>query len=286
MTKKGWSCVNSIINNGYKHLINLIVIGQDKNISNDYSKEIQQACEHHQLPYRFRNETIILSSKYIIAISWRWLIPLKKDATLIVFHDSLLPKYRGFAPLVNQLINKETSIGVTALFATENYDEGPIIAQKKIKITYPIKIQEAISKISLLYVDLLQIILTKIATKEKLEAKEQNHNLASYSLWRNKNDYFIDWNWDAQKIQLFIDAVGPPYEGAKTYLDKKIIIIQEATIFPDAQIMNRDVGKIIFFRDSRPIIVCKKGLLKIEKAIYEDSKQSLFPFKKFRCQFS
>ena len=46
---------------------------------------------------------------------------------MIIFHDSLLPKYRGFAPLVNSLINQEKEIGVTAIKASQNYDEGDTV---------------------------------------------------------------------------------------------------------------------------------------------------------------
>ena len=49
-----------------------------------------------------------------------------------------MPKYRGFAPLVNSLVNGEKIIGVTALFASEEYDNGDIIMQSSVDITYPI----------------------------------------------------------------------------------------------------------------------------------------------------
>ena len=44
---------------------------------------------------------------------------IKNSENLIVFHDSLLPKYRGFAPLVSQLINGEEYLGVTAIFTND-----------------------------------------------------------------------------------------------------------------------------------------------------------------------
>jgi methionyl-tRNA formyltransferase len=56
-----------------------------------------------------------ICSDFNIAISWRWML---KVSNLIVIHDSLLPKYRGFSPLVNMLINGEDTLGVTVLFAT------------------------------------------------------------------------------------------------------------------------------------------------------------------------
>jgi methionyl-tRNA formyltransferase len=52
-------------------------------------------------------------------------------------HDSLLPKYRGFAPLPNALINGEREVGVTALFASEEYDMGDIVCQRRLAVEYP-----------------------------------------------------------------------------------------------------------------------------------------------------
>ena len=64
------------------------------------------------------------------AIGWKWIID--NTSQLIVLHDSLLPKYRGFSPLVNSLINGDTLTGVTALFASSEYDKGEIIEQAQI----------------------------------------------------------------------------------------------------------------------------------------------------------
>ena len=74
-----------------------------------------------------------------MAVSWRWMIKHPKNK-LIVFHDSILPKYRGFAPLVNMLINGEKEIGVSAIFGADEYDSE--IISEKTTISYPIKIQK------------------------------------------------------------------------------------------------------------------------------------------------
>jgi methionyl-tRNA formyltransferase len=63
-----------------------------------------------------------------MAVSWRWLIDHPAEQ-LIVFHDSLLPRYRGFEPLVTSLVNGETRIGVAALFGASEFDTGDVIVQ-------------------------------------------------------------------------------------------------------------------------------------------------------------
>ena len=69
-----------------------------------------------------------------------------------MFHDSLLPKYRGFAPLVKGLICGETRFGVTALFGASQYDAGDILFQASVGITYPIAISDLITRVADCYV--------------------------------------------------------------------------------------------------------------------------------------
>ena len=90
---------------------------------------------------------MIPAADFSIAVAWKWLI--KQKDILIVLHDSLLPKYRGYLPLVSQLINGEKEIGVTSFFANDKYDEGDIIYSSKIDIKYPITIEQAINQINI-----------------------------------------------------------------------------------------------------------------------------------------
>ena len=287
MSYKGFSVLDYIIKTNKKHFIDLVIYSTDKNTKNDYSLEIVKLCKNHGLKFIKRDESKYVSkSKFIIAISWRWMIDVLHFQKLIVLHDSLLPKYRGFAPLVNALINGDNEIGVTALWANKEYDKGNIICNSKIKIRYPIKIEKAIYDITNCYTDLITEILDNLSI-DNLNGVPQNEEEATYSLWRDENDYFINWDDDSHKIKRFIDAVGYPYNGAKTKIKDENIIIFEATVIDDVKIENREdeVGKVIFFIENLPVVICKKGLLRLDKAEYENSQRSIFPLKKFRIKF-
>ncbi len=283
--EKGYRVLNEIIVSN-KAIIGNVVIGKDKNIKNDYSKEIEEICKENKISYFFLKEHIEKNDNYKFAIGWRWLI--KDSNNLIVLHDSLLPKYRGFAPLVNGLINGEKQFGVTALFASSEYDKGRIIAQKKLEISYPKKINELIKDISKLYIDISVYIIEQIKTKNKIESYIQNEKEATYSLWRDEEDYYVNWNESASKIKRFVDAVGDPYFGALTYLNEKKIRLEEVEEYPDVTIENREnnIGKIIFMLEEIPIVICKNGLLKIKKAYFVEENKLIFPLKKFRSRFS
>jgi len=86
--------------------------------------------------------------------------------------------------LVTALIKGDKEIGVTALFADEEYDKGKIIAVSKSNISYPIKIAQAIEIISNNYVELVTSITEKIVYGKEIYDIEQNEDVAYYSLWR------------------------------------------------------------------------------------------------------
>ena len=283
MTQKGFDVLNSLTKCQQTQFIDFICIGKDSNLEDDCSDKIKELCEIHSIAYFFKESLSekVLNSDFYIAISWRWLLDLPN---LIIIHDSVLPKYRGFAPLVNMLINGENEIGATAIFASNEYDKGEIIAQEKIAIQYPITIAEAINAVGNLYVNLVNQIISQ-GVSNSFQPKVQNENEATYSLWLDQEDYFIDWNWTAEKIKRKIDACGFPYDGAKTILENDIIVVEKAEVEQDVQIENRTVGKVIFVKENCPIIVCGKGLLRLTAAKNVNTKENILPLSKFRLKF-
>lgn len=280
MTKKGFLVLENLLESKFHNIISFVCIGTDKQMEEDYSDVMKLLCEKYSIPFFYRKDikNNFYYSDYNVAISWRWMLDVPN---LIVLHDSILPRYRGFAPLVNMLINGEDFLGVTALFATKEYDKGDIIFQEKIKIKYPIKISDAIDLISQLYCNIVSQICNDVQNR-KLTATKQDDTNATYSLWLGNDDYFIDWNWSADKIKRKIDACGFPYTSAKCQLDNELICIHDAEVITDLIIENRVVGKNIFLIDKKPVIVCGSGLLKITEATYQKNNKDVFPLSKFR----
>jgi len=282
---KGLATLESLLREGYADLIEAVVIGKDKNVVNDYAEEQIEMCKANGILYTFKNQKHDFKANFWFAIGWRWLIKEPKDVSLIIFHESLLPKYRGFAPLVNQLINGEKKIGVTALLASENFDEGPVIAQESVEVNYPIKIENAIELVSILYSKIAIGVIKTIKAVHNLELTPQDESLATYSVWRDEEDYFLNWNHSAERIARSVDALGFPYIGAKAYIANQEVTIDAVTLIPDVQIENRDVGKVMFIKDQKPIVICKTGLIRIDKATYIGSGKSALPLTKFRSRF-
>lgn len=285
MSSKGLSVLQSVISSGFKDLIHGVCIGQDSNVLKDYSEDIRLLCESSGVHWRYRSEGPPLAeAQYSIAVSWRWM--LREVPNLIVIHDSLLPRYRGFSPLVSQLINGEPDIGVSAIWAQQEYDAGDIIYQASITIAYPIKVRSAIAAIGQCYNEAIIYILRRLSEGKELSSTPQNHASATYSLWRDDQDYWIDWHQSSERVSRLIDALGMPYKGARSLLNGKKIIIHEASALPDLFIENRCPGKVIRMQEGFPVVVCGSGLLVIEYAIYEETGSSVLPLELFRSRFS
>lgn len=171
--------------------------------------------------------------------------------------------------------------GVTALFASSEYDKGNIIAQKSFEISYPIKIIEAINEIEPFYFELIDEIFTQIKVGKKLKATKQDESKATYSLWLDSEDYFIDWSWSAEKIKRFVDAVGYPYDNAKVYLNGEIVKWIDVEIVDEIIVENRErhIGKVIFIKDGMPIVVCSDGLIGLRDIRDEDNNKMCINFR-------
>jgi methionyl-tRNA formyltransferase len=288
MTSKGYDVLKAIIKSNYNNIEISVVVGRDKNVVDDYADSITDLCVANNVRHYERKSIGDLGNlvfDYAFAVGWRWLII--SNVKLIVLHDSILPKYRGFAPLVNMLINGESKIGVTALFASEGYDAGDIITQKSNEIDYPIRINEAIEKVSLLYSEIVLELLSKIDNSESICGVSQNEKEASYSLWLSEDDYQIDWSKDASFIHRFINSVSYPYKGASTFINGNVKVrIMDSQLYDDVVIENRHFGKVIFIDDGCPVVVCGIGLLKVTEMFDEKTGLSMIPLKNFRTKFT
>ena len=196
-------------------------------------------------------------------VGWQYLLPEAPGVTAVVFHDSLLPKYRGFSPTVAALIAGETKIGVTALLLGAGIDEGPILGQAVAEIRYPMKIADALT----LQAGLMAVLAIELEDKwrrDALESRPQDDTQATYSLWRDAEDYFIDWTRPADEIARMIDASGFPYDGARTRCGSEEIIVDAATPVADLAFASRAPGKVWRFDAGQPVVVCGAGLLRLD----------------------
>ena len=283
MSEKGYRVLQHIVAHLDKSIIALVVGARDEQMGQDFFVEIQALCAHEGIAFRSRNRAEAPVSAHALAVSWRWLIA--EFTQLIVLHDSLLPRYRGFAPLVSCLINGEPQIGVTALYATADFDCGPILAQVVRPVRYPIRVVEAIALVVECYVEVVGQLWPIFKAARLPPGIPQREADATYSLWRDEQDYRINWHQDSAYLRRFVDALGWPYRGASILLGEQKLRVFAAETVPDVVIENRTPGKVLFVRQGQPVVVCGTGLLRLTE-LRTDQGADALPLAQFRSRFA
>ena len=198
----------------------------------------------------------------IFFVGWQYLVRGEHE-NLVVFHDSILPRHRGFNPTVNALIAGDSEIGVTGFKPDGGVDTGPIIAIRSADIPPFMPIADAIDVQTSLMVEMTLDITGRWRAGETIEAVEQDDHGATYSLWRDSEDYSLDFSNSAEQLLRHIRAVGPPYAGARANMGSEEVVIYDAELVPDLYFPLRTPGKVWALEDGAPVVVCGEGLLKI-----------------------
>jgi methionyl-tRNA formyltransferase len=178
------------------------------------------------------------SPDFIVVVAFGHIIPkniltIPKVATINV-HASLLPKYRGPAPIQWAIINEEKVTGVTTMLMDEGMDTGDILFSSKLEIASNDTLDTLYHRLADLGADLLIQTLNAYETGD-IHPTPQNHSLATYAPMLKKSDGRMDWKLPAESLEAFI-RVMTPWPGAFTFHEKKRLKIFKAkTIFSDTE---------------------------------------------------
>lgn len=183
-------------------------------------------------------------------------------------HGSLLPRYRGRAPLNWVLVNGEKETGVTLHRMVAKADAGAILAQKRVAIDEDDTALSLHHKLKAATKSLLSEVLPKIATGTA-EETEQDHAKATTVGRRTPDDGRIDWQRPARSVYNLIRAVTQPWPGAFSYAGTTKFIIWKAKVRDDLALARP--GTVL---STAPLVVaCGTGALEItagqgEEGIY------------------
>ena len=162
-------------------------------------------------------------------------------------HASLLPKYRGAAPINWAIINGEHETGVTTFFLDEKVDTGKIILQRGTQIGENETAGEVSQRLSLLGADVV-VETIKLIQQGNVQIMEQNSSLASKAPKIRKEDCLIDWSKPASEVHNFIRGFSHE-PGAYTFLNGKMLKIFRTHLSsyqgnPDVGTINTQSGKL------------------------------------------
>ncbi|MEY0727420.1 bifunctional UDP-4-amino-4-deoxy-L-arabinose formyltransferase/UDP-glucuronic acid oxidase ArnA [Providencia rettgeri] len=173
-------------------------------------------------------------------------------------HGSLLPKYRGRAPINWALLKGESETGVTLHKMVAKADAGDIIAQEKVVITDTDTSLTLHAKVREAAEVLLEKTLPLIETGS-YKAVAQDESQATYFGRRTAEDGLINWNDSAKDVNCLIRAVTEPYPGAFTYLGARKMVIWRARVLDDNQ--GKPAGTVL---SSDPLrIACGQGAIEV-----------------------
>jgi UDP-4-amino-4-deoxy-L-arabinose formyltransferase/UDP-glucuronic acid dehydrogenase (UDP-4-keto-hexauronic acid decarboxylating) len=146
-------------------------------------------------------------------------------------HGSLLPKYRGRAPVNWVLVKGEAETGVTLHFMTEKPDAGDIVGQETVPIAFEDTALTLFGKMEGAAARLLDGLLPRIARGD-IPRRPNDIARGSYFGGRRREDGRIDWSRPAGEIYNLVRAVTRPYPGAFTELEGDSLTVWWAVPLP------------------------------------------------------
>ena len=199
-----------------------------------------------------------LSANLAIVVAYGKIIPKIFLNTVkfgfINIHASLLPKWRGAAPIQRAIMNEDKNIGVSIMKIEEKLDKGPVLASKAFKLNKNESHGEIEKKLSLEGANLL-IQSLKLIENGNSKFIEQDDSKATYAKKIDKNEAKINWNKDANKVLAHIHGLSPN-PGAWFEFDKERYKVLKAKI-------STENGKFGYVLDDNLTIGCESGAIQI-----------------------
>jgi len=191
-------------------------------------------------------------------------------------HASLLPKYRGAAPIQWALINGESKTGITTFFMDEGMDTGDIILMKETEIDPDMNAQELFDRLKVLGAEALTETLEALRNGTATRTP-QDHSRATYVSMMTRETGRIDWNKSAAEIHNLVRGTNP-WPGAYTFYKGKRLKIWKTAVCKDPDVISAVSG------EARPgtLLKCRKqdliaatgsGLLAITELQFENARR-------------
>ena len=184
-------------------------------------------------------------------------------------HFSLLPKYRGAAPVNWAIVNGETETGVTTMKIVQELDAGPILLQKATQIE-PAEIAPALlSRLAEIGADLISETLSNLPT---IEPKAQQDEEATFAPILKHEDGLIDWSMDAYAIARRVSGLQPWPKAYTTFRSQRLVIW--AAVPEWIEQLRFTPGQVIEAGRDRLIVACGDGTaLRLLEVQLQDSRR-------------
>lgn len=189
----------------------------------------------------------------------------------INIHASLLPKYRGAAPIQWCILDGEEETGITIMQMNEGLDTGDILLQKKIKISKDETGESLFDRLAALGADAVCEALSLIE-EGKLTPIKQDDEKSSYAKMLNKSMGKIDFSWTADKLERYVRGLNS-WPSAYTSLGGKTLKIWEAYVVGGKDADGKKPGTVVKVSKDALFVACGEGILEIRSLQLEGKKR-------------
>lgn len=222
----GVNCLKALLSAGIQ--IDLVVTHQDDPNENVWFGSVAKLCEEKKIPCITPDAKQLidlipqinkLSPDYLFSFYYRHMIPAELLACAKIgalnMHGSLLPKFRGRAPVNWAILHGETETGATLHVMEAKPDAGDIVGQSVVLIGPNETATKVFGKVSQAAVAVMEQVLPELV-QGHIPRKTNNLAQGSYFGGRKPADGEILWHQTAQQVHNLVRAVAPPYPGAFT----------------------------------------------------------------------
>ena len=236
----GVNCLKALLAAGIK--VDLVITHQDDPNENVWFGSVAKLCSDQNIPYITPNvnelsdlapKIKVLAPDYIFSFYYRFMIPAQilacaKIAALNM-HGSLLPKYRGRAPVNWAILHGETETGATLHIMEAKPDAGDIVGQAAVVIDRDETATDVFGKVTSAAVKVIEEVLPSLL-QGKVPRKRNELDKGSYFGGRKPADGQIHWHQTALQIHNLVRAVAPPYPGAFTDYQGRTMIVARTSL--------------------------------------------------------
>ncbi|MDH4100574.1 MAG: methionyl-tRNA formyltransferase [Nitrospirota bacterium] len=252
-----------------------ISYSKGKNVTNVLHADFETTCQRLRIPLvqlreKMTDDFLLEALRcwapdFILVVGWYHMIPrVVLNSTpkgVAGIHASLLPRYRGGAPLVWAIIQGEQEVGASLFYFDDGVDSGDIISQIAVPIGFSDTIATVYKKIEEVSLDMLKKILPQIADGTAPRCIQAQLPEGHPEFWpqRSPDDGLINWSNPALNIYNFVRAQTRPYPGAFSFFKGKRLTVWECEIYetPNVEYIGRP-GEVLAIMDSAELL---KGIL-------------------------
>ncbi len=184
-------------------------------------------------------------------------------------HASLLPRYRGAAPINWAIMNGEVRTGVTVIRMNEHMDAGDMVAQESVSISDDQDAQGLRDQLSDVGAECLSKAVMALASGS-YACIPQDDQAATFAKKLNRELGMIDWEQSAQKIHNLVRGL-IPWPAAHTYFQGKQVKVLTSAIFSDQRLPS-PVGSVVKLVPEGIVVACGQGSLLLKRVQMESSK--------------